>query len=230
MFNYEIFNSNVEKLQESGSKLLVVSGPTAVGKDTVIKSLPLEGPKRGLNFRAIRNYSTKKPRLEEADNPDYDYLDTVLFREKIAQEALIEYIEYTQGTNTTVLVGTSIEQMIPQRNNEHIVWKVSPNRLLEITSLLSSDGMLPSHIIVPIFLGVSHLSTLYERAKERAGSKEEWLTRLRPNFKQRIADEYAFWKINKNTLRPYVVHNNTHVSDTCAQIITVALNKTGIKV
>lgn len=67
--------------------LIVLSGPSGVGKDTVIQSMM----GRGLPFHFVVTATTRPPRPEERHGVDYFFLTKDEFAEMIDQDELLEY-------------------------------------------------------------------------------------------------------------------------------------------
>ncbi len=66
--------------------LAVISGPSGVGKSTLIQRL-LEDPRFALSVSA----TTRPPRKGERDGVDYRFLDETKFRELVEQDAFLEW-------------------------------------------------------------------------------------------------------------------------------------------
>lgn len=71
-------------------RLFIVSGPSGVGKSTVLKAL-LE---RRENARFSISATTRPIREGETDGVHYHFISVETFREWIAQEEFLEYAEY----------------------------------------------------------------------------------------------------------------------------------------
>jgi guanylate kinase len=67
--------------------LIVISGPSGVGKDAVLKSLE----KRKLDFHFVVTCTSRPPRENERNGIDYFFVTREKFEEMIAQDELIEY-------------------------------------------------------------------------------------------------------------------------------------------
>ncbi len=67
--------------------LIVISGPSGVGKDTVIQDMM----ERGLPFHFVVTATTRPPRPEERHGVDYFFLSKDEFAEMIDQDELLEY-------------------------------------------------------------------------------------------------------------------------------------------
>jgi guanylate kinase len=70
--------------------LIVISGPSGVGKDTVIKRLLELDPK----LRYSVSYTTRPPRPGEVDGVDYRFVNREAFERRIREGALLEYATY----------------------------------------------------------------------------------------------------------------------------------------
>ncbi len=77
-----IFNLNPPK-----PLLIVISGPSGVGKDTVLQEMK----SRGLPFHFVITATTRKPRPDEVDGVDYFFLSEDEFAKMINEGELLEY-------------------------------------------------------------------------------------------------------------------------------------------
>jgi guanylate kinase len=67
--------------------MIVISGPSGVGKDTVIKGLKA----RNTRLHIVVTATTREPRSDEADGVDYFFMSKDEFAEMIEQDELLEY-------------------------------------------------------------------------------------------------------------------------------------------
>lgn len=67
--------------------LIVISGPSGVGKDTVIDRMK----DRNLPFHFVVTATTRPPRSDEIDGVDYIFLSSDEFAEMIEQDELLEH-------------------------------------------------------------------------------------------------------------------------------------------
>ena len=96
--------------------LIVISGPSGVGKDTLIKRL-LELDR---NLRYSVSCTTRQPRPGEVDGVDYTFVSRERFQQLIDEGAFLEYTTYNGN-----LYGTLAERVERARADGHdIVLKI----------------------------------------------------------------------------------------------------------
>ncbi len=79
---------------DRGGLLLVVSGPSAVGKDTVLDALlSCPDPALAAPLRKCVTTTTRPPRPQEREGIDYSFVNATEFNALVAQDALLEYAE-----------------------------------------------------------------------------------------------------------------------------------------
>ncbi len=77
----------------SKGKLIVLSGPSGVGKSTVIKRILDNHPDYLFSVSA----TTRDPRPGEIPGKSYHYITTDLFQQMVQQDAFLEYNHYASG-------------------------------------------------------------------------------------------------------------------------------------
>ncbi|WP_191396251.1 guanylate kinase [Flavonifractor sp. An306] len=88
--------------KKTRGQLIVLSGPSGVGKSTVISELLSE--RQDIYFSV--SFTTRQPRMGEADGVNYHFVDRATFERMIANEELLEYAEYVHnyyGTSLKVI-------------------------------------------------------------------------------------------------------------------------------
>jgi guanylate kinase len=67
--------------------VIVLSGPSGVGKDAVLKAMK----SRGMAFHFVVTSTNRPPRKEEVDGVDYNFISTAEFERMIRADEFIEY-------------------------------------------------------------------------------------------------------------------------------------------
>ena len=80
-------------------QLIVLSGPSGVGKSTVIAEL--FGQRKNIYFSV--SYTTRQPRVGEQDGVNYNFVDRAEFERMISAGELLEYAEYVNNYYGTSL-------------------------------------------------------------------------------------------------------------------------------
>src|ERR1700716_1647350 len=114
--------------------LIVISGPSGVGKDTLIKRLLELDP----NLRYSVSYTTRQPRPNEIDGVDYSFVTREQFQELIAKGAFLEPATYTGN-----FYGTLAERVEHEREAGHdVVLKI------EVQGAEQVRGKVPDAIFI----------------------------------------------------------------------------------
>ena len=92
--------------------LIVVSGPSGVGKSTVVSEVLRQRPEIWLSV----SVTTRSPRTGETDGVDYSFVDDDRFDELIVQDGLLEWAEFAGNR-----YGTPRAAVEAHRRNGHPV-------------------------------------------------------------------------------------------------------------
>lgn len=76
---------------ESKGRLLIFSAPSGSGKSTIVQWLMKEHPELNMHFSI--SCTTRAPRGTEQNGVEYFFISPAEFKEKIAQDAFVEYEE-----------------------------------------------------------------------------------------------------------------------------------------
>ncbi|MGK7948056.1 MAG: guanylate kinase [Xenococcaceae cyanobacterium] len=88
----------------STGKLIVITGPSGVGKGTIVRSLLASYPQLSLSISA----TTRKPRPGEIDGRDYYFVDRAEFATMIEADKLLEWAEYAGNYYGTPKEGVEV--------------------------------------------------------------------------------------------------------------------------
>ncbi|KKQ85521.1 MAG: Guanylate kinase [Candidatus Daviesbacteria bacterium GW2011_GWF2_38_7] len=135
---------------KSAKSLIVLTGKTTSGKDTVASKLQQKFP----NLKKILTTTSRPPRNSETNGIDYDFLSEDKFKQKITEGDFIEHVEY--GGN---LYGTQKCQIANNLGHD-LIWRIDPSRAGKVREFIKdsfdqsrADDLLKR--IVVIYLTVS---------------------------------------------------------------------------
>ncbi len=168
-------------LKEKGV-LIVVSGPSGVGKGSVLKELvSLKGV-----FVSI-SATTRSPREFEKDGVDYYFISREKFEEHIAKEDMVEYNEYCGNYYGTI----KSKLMNLLKENEVVILEIDVNGASRIAE---------SFECVRVFLFPPSFEELKKRLIKRGTENEESIKkRLNQAFVEvKRADDYDYLVVNED--------------------------------
>lgn len=177
--------------------LVILTGKTASGKDTIISELL----SRLLGFRKVITTTSRPPRNGEKEGTDYFFLSKNDFKQKIEKGDFIEYVEYGgnfYGTEKTQIMNT----------NQDLIWRIDPSRAGKIRELINTK-------VLVIYLTVDD-SVVLERLKRRGFSREE--------IEKRMKDDKRFWEEYRDNYDFVVENVPGRLSDTIDKIIQIIEN------
>ena len=183
--------------------LLVIAGPSAVGKTTVSDEIL----RQNTRFTLIRSATTRAPRGDGHDD-EYIYFDETDFRREIARGGMLEYTEYSGN-----LYGTLRSEILLAQREGKI-----PLLILDLSGVASLRSSEYEKDTLFVYL-YDKLDTLEERlyARYMTPPTEEGLTKFSKRKEQNIADYLAFR--DKADMFDLIVSNATSPTDTANKII-----------
>ena len=145
------------KLNDRGL-LIVISGPSGVGKGTVRKAL-FNMPKHNLTYSV--SMTTRKIRPGEVDGKDYYFVSKEEFEKRIEENKFLEHAEFVGN-----YYGTPLDKVNEQLDNgKEVVLEI------EVEGALQVKKKVPDCVM--IFLVPPSKEDLYKRLRSRGTESEE---------------------------------------------------------
>ena len=159
-------------------KLIILTGPSGVGKGTVVKEILDKDKNIWLSISA----TTRKPREGESDGENYYFLSQEKFKEMIEQNLFLEWAEFAGN-----YYGTPLSSVNEKIKNGFIV-------LLEIEVEGAKQIMEKFPNSLSIFLLPPNKAELERRIRNRGTEKEEAIKKRlsRANYEISVSNEFDF--------------------------------------
>lgn len=166
--------------------LIILSGPSGVGKGTVRQFL-MQDP--SLNLVYSISMTTRKPRCHEVDGEDYFFVSKDEFLQHIENGDLLEYAQFVGN-----YYGTPLNYVNQLRNeNKNVLLEIETNGALKVMEKLKDDPKL-----ITIFLLPPSFEELENRIRGRKTESElvieERLTKARKEVL--LQDKYKYTVVN----------------------------------
>ena len=164
--------------------LIVISGPSGVGKGTVRKAL-FNRPGHNLDYSV--SMTTRKPREGEIDGVDYYFVSKEEFKKQIAKGNLLEYAEFVGN-----MYGTPKDKVEEKLSLGHeVVLEIEVNGAMQVREKMDDA--------VFIFIAPPSYDALEKRLVDRGTERNEVI-------KERL--EKAHREINLANNYDYIVIND----------------------
>ncbi|BED92195.1 MAG: guanylate kinase [Candidatus Improbicoccus pseudotrichonymphae] len=174
---------------KDNSILIVVSGPSGVGKDTVVKEMM----KINSNFYLSVSATTRKPRKNEIDGVNYYFFDKNKFDSLVLQNKFLEYNSYCDNSYGTLR--SEITNNISL--NKDIILIIEVNGGLELRDKCQKELGLKC---VLIYILPPSLSVLEHRLKDRSSETKKEIRKRLSVVKKEIMKglDYDYFVVNDN--------------------------------
>ena len=185
---------------EPGAMLVIISGPSGVGKDTIIRLLKDRFPDPRRHF--VVTYKTRERRKGEVDGVDYHFVSEDAFRRRLADGAFLEVAEVHGHWS-----GTPVDQVADAlRDGKDAILKI------DVQGAQTVKSRVPSALL--IFVAPPSMEALTGRLKGRA-------TETQADFERRQRD--AAIELARQHDYNHVVVNETGQAERTARRINEIL-------
>lgn len=168
--------------------MVVISGPSGVGKSTVVRALIKENP----DLRLSVSYSTRPPRPNEQNGADYHFVSEAEFSDKIKEG---DFLEWAQVHG--YCYGTPKKFIQEQLNKEQVVvLEVDVQGAAKVKDALAAGKL--KCAVVFVFLIPPSVDILAFRLKKRKTEDEEVMNyRLRAAIAElQVMEKYDYIVVN----------------------------------
>ena len=178
-------------IEKNKANIYVISGPSAVGKDTIIENLQ----KLDNNFHFVVTATTRKPRKNEKEGKNHFFYSEKTFKKLIQNKDLIEWAKVYKN-----YYGVPKSQIFePLKNNKDVLLRVDVQGAKRIKELIPD--------VVLIFIKPEKTESLRKRLIERGvNTTTEMSTRLKTAEREiQTSNFFDFIIVNKDGNLQYAV-------------------------
>lgn len=171
--------------------LIIMSGPSGVGKGTVRLELVKD---KMLDLFYSVSMTTRKPRPGEVDGSDYYFVSREEFDRQIANDNLLEWAEFVGNK-----YGTPRDKVEEKRSNgRNVLLEIEVNGTSQVLSKLKGDND-----VVTIFLVPPSIEELESRIRGRSTETEEAIQKRLARCKEelKLKSQYEYVVVNEDLSR-----------------------------
>lgn len=168
-------------------RLLVVSGPSGCGKDSVVQDMMARYPGIEVSVSA----TTRAPRCGEVEGVDYYYITRAQFNRYVAENRFLEYAEYVDNCYGT------LKDEVDGRIEKGIVCVL----VIEVFGAENVKCQYPG--CTTVFILPPDMEELERRLRARGTEDEEWVHKrmAKAQLEMVEAPKYDFQLVNDNLHR-----------------------------
>ena len=175
------------------SKLVVISGPSGVGKGTIVKLLQEKYLEENKKLYLSISCTTRLPREGEKDGVSYYFITEKEFKKRIKKNDFLEYNLYGTGKYYGTPKSTVLNYL---KKNYDVILEIDINGYRQIKENFPDA--------VGIFIAPPNVEALYDRLKNRGTETEDVIkTRL----------ETAKYELEHKDIYDYIIVNETGKSE-----------------
>ncbi len=144
-------------------KIFIISGPSGVGKSTIIKNLLVN---KKLNLFYSISMTTRSKRDLEIDGQHYWFVDKKTFQDAIKNDDLLEWAEYAGNYYGTpkAIIYKKLEEGF------NVLLEIEVQGALEIMKKFAKD-------VISIFILPKDIETIHQRLQDRGTDSNETITK-----------------------------------------------------
>lgn len=202
--------------------VIVISGPSGVGKGTLTKALL---KKEGHNFVYSSSMTTRAPRAGEIEGKDYFFVDQAFFQQKIKEKYFLEHNKFIGN-----YYGTPYDKVLDQvEEGKEVILEIDVQGSLQIRKhKISKDAIF-------IFIVPPTKQALYNRLKKRNTESEEIIRQRMDKADQEflLAYKYDYIVVNDDIdkavdkIISIIIAEHSKVKNSISYYLTEILNKKG---
>ncbi|MBW3544189.1 MAG: guanylate kinase [Bacteroidetes bacterium] len=168
-------------------KAIIFSAPSGSGKTTIVKHLLATNPKLGFSISAC---TRDKRGRNEQNGKDYYFLSPEEFKEKIDQNAFVEWEEVYPGNFYGTLV-SEIERICSE--GHHVIFDVDVKGGLHLKEYFGDKAL-------AIFVKVPSLEVLTQRLRDRKTETENALSQrlFKAQFEMKFENRFDITLVNED--------------------------------
>lgn len=172
--------------KETKGRLLIFSAPSGSGKSTIVQWLMKEHPELNMHFSI--SCTTRAPRGTEQNGVEYFFISPAEFKEKIAQDAFVEYEE----VYTDKYYGTLKSQVTEMtENGQNVVFDIDVKGGCNIKRQYGNKAL-------SIFIQPPSIEELRRRLEGRATDAQEVIEQRlsKASYELTFADKFDIEIVN----------------------------------
>jgi guanylate kinase len=214
---FDASRSEEDRVSQSG-KLLVITGRSAVGKDSLAKCPDVEAVYQKYRVNWVVTHASRAPRAGEIPDRDYHFVsETELFR--MHRDG--ELVEAPVQTGSSYKA-TSKKELLRVLNGENLVWRIDLSLAANIASghyfaeLFAGNPELVAlmNASTRVVLINAEIDCLEGRSQKREGEKFD-----PEEFKRRIAQENILVEETRRHVKHRVANNDGQMAAAVSELI-----------
>lgn len=190
--------------------LLVLTGGSGAGKDSVMRELV----KRGWD-RVVTHTAGRDPRPGEVAGEDYYFVSREEFEKMKDNGEFLEWVVYGE-----TLKGTTKKEVEKVLRGRNVVWRIDPTAAARAEDILREGlgeraGELTGRMVV-VYLKTESDSMIFERALRRDNLRSLDI------ISRRIDEDKKVWEENREKFSNVVINRDGYLQETVEQVLKVA--------